>query len=64
MLARTAEEGLEPGKAHGGVLLATIKTDKTLRRITFEALDSGTPDVANVGSVSKSFMHVKGALVP
>ena len=26
------------------------KADKTRRRITFEALDSGTPDVANVGN--------------
>ncbi len=27
-----------------------MKTEKARRRITFEALDSGTPDVANVGN--------------
>jgi len=28
----------------------TMKAEKTRRRITFEALDSGTPDVAHVGN--------------
>jgi len=33
-----------------------MKADKTRRRITFEALDSGIPDVANVGNLGEVWL--------
>jgi hypothetical protein len=49
-LGSDTEEGLDPtAQAHGGPP-ELKKADKTRRRITFEALDSGPPDVANVGN--------------
>jgi hypothetical protein len=42
---------LDPGDEAHGACAARGKAEKTRRRITFEALDSGLPCVANVGNL-------------
>ena len=59
-LWRDAEKGFDPhAEAHGAPTFSLMKPDNTRRRITFEALDSGPPVVANDGNPGDVWIGIR-----